>query len=54
MSSSDTTSDHDPTGHVWLSSSVNWECHICGEPVHVVEWLPDGGWRWEHIPKEKT
>lgn len=48
--------DHDPTGHVWLSSSVTWQCHICGEDVRVAEWLTSGPyrWRWEHIPREKT
>ena len=47
-------SDHDPTGHVVLSGSVNWVCSICGKGVIVAEWLDDGGpfrWRWEHTPE---
>jgi hypothetical protein len=46
--------DHDPTGHVWLSSSVNWECRLCGRDVEVVEWLDNGPyrWRWRHIDRE--
>lgn len=44
--------DHDPSGHVWLSSSVTWQCHLCGRDVEVVEWLPDGSWRWQHMDRE--
>ena len=48
-------SEHDPTGHVVLSGSVNWICSICGESVVVAEWLDSGRyrWRWIHTPEEK-
>lgn len=48
--------DHDPTGHVWLSGSVNWICHICGHGVEVAEWWTDDAgrsrWRWVHSKED--
>jgi hypothetical protein len=50
------TDDHDPTGHVWLSSSVLWECHLCGKSVEMAEWETRDGKlivRWKHSEEPK-